>query len=320
MAPPDFAENTDMAEDLDYKTGLDFWENFFFKNPRLIGGLIRYIHKGLSMHTRSPWATTLTWVNHCKLIRSFNHHSLSACQVSRQLLIQFLRYLAYKVKMLKFTKGHKSKIKMLNYNTPPLSCCGQITLSNIDEICPWAIQNQISIISMHVPSLVKIPWLLLKLSPGNKKMGVSQADNSIKIWWNLSISNPNPDLHLTFTHYHPETKIWACLGQITPSKFDKICPLAIPNQISTISMHIIIPNLAKIHWCLLKLSSWNFFFFFWFGFYGPFKNISLISSRSFIEGGRKPENPEKNHLTIRKQNLAFPHMTRARLEPQRWET
>ena len=63
-----------------------------------------------------------------------------------------------------------------------------------------------------------------------------------------------------------------------------------------------------------------FFFFFWFGFYGPFKNISLISSWSFIEGGRKPENPEKNHLSIRKQNLAFPHMTRARLEPQRWET
>ena len=60
-----------------------------------------------------------------------------------------------------------------------------------------------------------------------------------------------------------------------------------------------------------------FFFFYIFGFYGPFKNISLISSRSFIEGGRKPENPEKNHLTIRKQNLAFPHMTRARLEPQR---
>ena len=68
------------------------------------------------------------------------------------------------------------------------------------------------------------------------------------------------------------------------------------------------------------LTFFFFFFFFWFGFYGPFKNISLISSRSFIEGGRKPENPEKNHLTIRKQNLAFPHMTRARLEPQRWET
>ena len=55
-----------------------------------------------------------------------------------------------------------------------------------------------------------------------------------------------------------------------------------------------------------------FFFFFWFGFYGPFKNISLISSWSFIEGGRKPENPEKNHLTIRKQNLAF-HPSQARV-------
>ena len=32
----------------------------------------------------------------------------------------------------------------------------------------------------------------------------------------------------------------------------QICPLAIPNQISTISMHI--PSLVKIHWCLLKSS------------------------------------------------------------------
>ena len=39
------------------------------------------------------------------------------------------------------------------------------------------------------------------------------------------------------------------------------------------------------------------------GFYDPFQNISLISSRSFIKGGRKPENPGKNHLTTPKQNL-----------------
>ena len=57
------------------------------------------------------------------------------------------------------------------------------------------------------------------------------------------------------------------------------------------------------------------FFFLLFGFYGPFKNISLILSRSFIKGGQ-PKNPRKNHLTIRKQNLAFPHVTRVRLEPQ----
>ena len=29
VAPPDFAENTDMAKDLDYKTGLDFEGAFF---------------------------------------------------------------------------------------------------------------------------------------------------------------------------------------------------------------------------------------------------------------------------------------------------
>ena len=33
-------------------------------------------------------------------------------------------------------------------------------------------------------------------------------------------------------------KIWACLGETTPSKFDEICPLAIPYQISTISIYI----------------------------------------------------------------------------------
>ena len=39
--------------------------------------------------------------------------------------------------------GVISTIKMLNYNTPPLSCRGQITLSNTDKVCPLAIPNQI---------------------------------------------------------------------------------------------------------------------------------------------------------------------------------
>ena len=96
-------------------------------------------------------------------------------------------------------------------------CLGQITPSKFDKICPLAIPIQISTISMHIPSLVKIHWCLLKLSSGNENMGVSRADNSVK--------------------------------------FDEICPLAIPHQIPTISMHI--PFLVKIHWCLLKLSSRN---------------------------------------------------------------
>ena len=121
---------------------------------------------------------------------------------------------------------------------------------------------------MHTASSVKIPCYLLKSLSGNENMGVSRADYSVK--------------------------------------FDKLCPLAIPNQISLMSMHIYVWFFCCCFFCC-----------FLFGFYGPFKNISLILSRSFIEGGRKPENPEKNHLTIRKQNLAFPHMTRARLEPHR---
>ena len=48
---------------------------------------------------------------------------------------------------------------------------------------------------MHIASLMKIPCYLLKLSSGNENMGVSRADNSVKIWRNLPISNPKPDLH-----------------------------------------------------------------------------------------------------------------------------
>ena len=56
------------------------------------------------------------------------------------------------------------------------------------------ILNPILIISMHIASLVKRLCYLLKLSSGNENMGVSQADNSIKIWRNLPISNSKTDL------------------------------------------------------------------------------------------------------------------------------
>ena len=70
---------------------------------------------------------------------------------------------------------------------------------------------------MHIAGLVKIPCYLLKLSSGNENMGVSRADNSVKNWRNLAISNPKPDLHNINAH----------------TKF------------------------GEIHWCLLKLSSGN---------------------------------------------------------------
>ena len=45
---------------------------------------------------------------------------------------------------------------------------GQITLSKIDENCPLGPLNQICTILMHIPSLVKIHWYLLKLSSRNE--------------------------------------------------------------------------------------------------------------------------------------------------------
>ena len=54
--------------------------------------------------------------------------------------------------------------------------------------------------SIYIASLIKIPCYLLKLSSGNEIMGVSRADNSVKIWRNLPISNPKPDLHNINAH------------------------------------------------------------------------------------------------------------------------
>ena len=80
------------------------------------------------------------------------------------------------------------------------ACLGQLTQSKFDEICWLASPIQISTISMHIPSLVRIHWRLLKLSSENENMGLSRADNSVKIWRNLPISNPKPDIHNINAH------------------------------------------------------------------------------------------------------------------------
>ena len=65
----------------------------------------------------------------------------------------------------------------------------------------------------------------------------------------------------------------------------------------------------------------SFFFFFFFFFDLDFTALSRIfhfyQADSSSKVGEDRRTRWKNHLTIRKQNLAFPHMTRARLEPQR---
>ena len=70
-------------------------------------------------------------------------------------------------------------------------------MSKIGEMYPIAIPNQIYKISMHISSLVKIRWDLLKLLSWNKNTDVSWTDNS---WQNLPVSNTEPDLHSINAH------------------------------------------------------------------------------------------------------------------------
>ena len=58
------------------------------------------------------------------------------------------------------------------------------------------------------------------------------------------------------------------------------------------------------------------FFFFDLGFTALSRIFHLYRADRSSKVGENGE-PGGNHMTIRKQNLAFPHVTRARLEPQR---
>ena len=74
---------------------------------------------------------------------------------------------------------------------------------------------------LHTPGHIQyIAWAKNKT---NKNVGVSWADNSVKVQRNLTISNPKPDLHninaqwyyqvwwksIVYSSYQLETKIWA---------------------------------------------------------------------------------------------------------------
>ena len=98
-------------------------------------------------------------------------------------------------------------------------------------------------------------------------MGVSWADNSVNIWWNLPISNPKPDLHNINAHtkFGENPLMFSQViirklkyGHISGRKKWRNLPISNPKPDLyniTISMHI--PSLLKIHWRLLKLSSGN---------------------------------------------------------------
>ena len=109
--------------------------------------------------------------------------------------------------------------------------------------------QNMSTISIHIPSLVKIQ--LFRLSSGKENMDVWRADNSVINLRNSPICNPKPDVYNINAHtkFGENPLIFTQVivrkgkkngrgGQITRSKINKIFPLAIPNQNSTISKHI----------------------------------------------------------------------------------
>ena len=117
---------------------------------------------------------------------------------------------------------------------------------------------------MHVPSLVKIPWHLLKLSSGKQKYGRVSG----KIWRNLPISNPKPDLYninahtkfgenpLMFTQVIiRKLKYGRGSGRYNSVKIWWNLPISNPKpDLHNINAHT---KFGEIHWCLLKLSSGN---------------------------------------------------------------
>ena len=113
-------------------------------------------------------------------------------------------------------------------------------------------------------------WMLCNLSSFSFASNISESFERVFFTLNeVSLAAGVPLQHsvitftITFTYWKKEMKIktWnnntlllLCVQQITMSKTDKICPLAIQNQIPTIWMHI--TKFMKILWNLPKLSSW----------------------------------------------------------------
>ena len=133
--------------------------------------------------------------------------------------------------------SHQPLIKMWKDNNSPLLCHGEITLSKIDEMYPTAIPNQTSTISMQISSWVN-PLIFIQAVVPKQKYGCVVGRQLYQNWWNLPISNPEPDLYnsnaLTKFGENPliftEVIIWEKnIDVLWADKIDEICPLTIAN-------------------------------------------------------------------------------------------
>ena len=83
-----------------------------------------------------------------------------------------------------------------------------------------------------------------------------------------------------------------------------------------ISLHLSVPFTPAYRPVVSSFILWFFVIWVLWPFQEHFTYIEPIVHQRCAKTGE----PGKSHLTIRKQNFAFPHVTRARLEPQRRET
>ena len=82
--------------------------------------------------------------------------------------------------------------------------------------------------SNNTPPLSCCGQKLKKFADEQSQSRSPQYQCTHQIWWKSTE---------IYSSYCPESKIQMCCRQITLSKIDKILPLVIPKQMSTISMH-----------------------------------------------------------------------------------
>ena len=125
------------------------------------------------------------------------------------------------------------------------TCLGQITLSKIDEVCPLAIPNQISI-SKQIPSLVKIYRHLLKLSSGNKNTDRHTTDGQTHGWPTSYFTTPPLSCRILL---YPATILWCTIiPRHYCAAYHFTLPLScgVPLNTAIIVWHTIIPG----HYCV----------------------------------------------------------------------
>ena len=111
----------------------------------------------------------MSWADNCQRLMKFAHEQ----SLSRSTYYQSTYQIWWKSIEIYSSYCPESKIQLY---------CGQITLSKIDSLSISNLKADLhNINAIHIPSLVKIHWYLLKLLSRNENSDMSQTDNCQKL-------------------------------------------------------------------------------------------------------------------------------------------